>query len=447
MKQKWWIRSILLAALPLLCCSLWLWKRSDMKMPSISGSKLKTVSEQNFSELWTANAHSEDRAYYDAISWKDGFLAAGSQGRVTRIGLDGSSELLLETHEDTFLDIAAGGGTAAAISLSGTVAAVDEGGEIVTYSAKEGHTYSSICFFRGQWLTGGSGGWLLQAADLSTWQPLEVPISGTITGLAATEDRCIGVTDQGEIFTSADGIHWSVLNYNEYYQQSISLQGIEALDAMFWAYGTRPDGTSTLILSMEGGVWLERSLILEGQSQQADLSRLEIGGLCSDGEQAIAALSDGTALTMPSCAVCNKLTRIADWQLEAAAYNGGKLLFAGEGYQYQILELEDIRQERIQAEAALEKYQAGALILDVRSAEEYAEGHIAGSIRINLDRIDKELPDVCPEQSREIIFYCASGKRSQQALERAQTLGYHNVYNLGGLTDWPYGTETGSQAQ
>lgn len=446
MKQKWKNRPFLLAAPVLLCLFLWGWTCLDTEAPLWPGSKAEAVRIQDHGDAQTAANVFADGTYYDAIPWLDGFLAVGNR-RVTQVGADGSAKQLLETTEDTFFDIAASDEKAAAVGFSGTVFVAGKSGEITTYSAGEGHAYSSICFFRGRWLAGGGAGWLAQTDDFSNWQALDVPVSGAITGLAATENRCIGITDQGEILITADGISWESFNYNEYYQQSLSLCGIEVLDGMFWAYGTRPDGTSAIILSMEGGVWLERSLVLEGQAQEADLSHLEIGGLCSDGDQAIAALSDGRALTMPSCAVCNKLTKVTDWQPRAIAYGGGKLLFAGDGYQYQLLDAEDVRQEQIQAEAAYEKYRSGALMVDVRTEEEYGRGHIAGSIRIDAGRIAEELPVLCPERSQEIIFYCASGRRSQQALETARELGYLYVYNLGGLENWPYGTEAGSQAQ
>ncbi|HCC35092.1 MAG TPA: hypothetical protein DEQ02_05455 [Ruminococcaceae bacterium] len=46
-----------------------------------------------------------------------------------------------------------------------------------------------------------------------------------------------------------------------------------------------------------------------------------------------------------------------------------------------------------------------------------------------------------PDKSREIIFYCAAGGRAQTALEQALDLGYETVYNLGGISDWPYEIE------
>jgi len=80
----------------------------------------------------------------------------------------------------------------------------------------------------------------------------------------------------------------------------------------------------------------------------------------------------------------------------------------------------------------------GAKIIDVRTMEEYNEGHIASSINIPVDRIE----EISYQKDETIIVYCASGVRSATAAKELISLGYNNVYNLdGGLINWGYGTE------
>ena len=72
----------------------------------------------------------------------------------------------------------------------------------------------------------------------------------------------------------------------------------------------------------------------------------------------------------------------------------------------------------------------GAVLVDVRSPQEYKEGHIRGAILIPeyelLSKIKRELPD----KDKTIIVYCASGARSKKAQEQLKKIGYYNVYNL-----------------
>ena len=78
------------------------------------------------------------------------------------------------------------------------------------------------------------------------------------------------------------------------------------------------------------------------------------------------------------------------------------------------------------------------LIIDARTEEEFAAGHIANAILIPeyeiADRAETELPD----KDALILVYCRSGRRSKIASEELVKLGYSNVKEFGGIIDWPY---------
>ena len=73
-----------------------------------------------------------------------------------------------------------------------------------------------------------------------------------------------------------------------------------------------------------------------------------------------------------------------------------------------------------------------ALLLDVRSPEEYREGHIPGSQNLPLQFLDK-LSAVVENKEKELFVYCRSGARSRQAVEILKRMGYSNAYNIGGI--------------
>ena len=76
-----------------------------------------------------------------------------------------------------------------------------------------------------------------------------------------------------------------------------------------------------------------------------------------------------------------------------------------------------------------------AMIIDVRSGEEFASGYIDGAINIPVDRIASINNYV--DKDTVIVLYCASGMRSSLAAKTLVELGYTNVYNLdGGLINW-----------
>ena len=100
--------------------------------------------------------------------------------------------------------------------------------------------------------------------------------------------------------------------------------------------------------------------------------------------------------------------------------------------------------EQITAEDAKKLMDAESdyIIVDARTEEEFAEGHIPGAILIPeyeiADRAQSELPD----KDQLILVYCRSGRRSKIASQALADLGYTNVKEFGGIIDWPYDVVT-----
>ena len=83
----------------------------------------------------------------------------------------------------------------------------------------------------------------------------------------------------------------------------------------------------------------------------------------------------------------------------------------------------------------------GYIILDVRTQEEYDEGHIPGAIVISHEEIAEKAEDVLTDKNQLILVYCRSGRRSKIAAEALVELGYTNIKEFGGFIDWPYEVE------
>ena len=80
----------------------------------------------------------------------------------------------------------------------------------------------------------------------------------------------------------------------------------------------------------------------------------------------------------------------------------------------------------------------GYIILDVRTQEEYDEGHIPGAIVISHEEITEKAEEVLTDKDQLILVYCRSGRRSKIAAEALVELGYTNIKEFGGIIDWPY---------
>lgn len=95
--------------------------------------------------------------------------------------------------------------------------------------------------------------------------------------------------------------------------------------------------------------------------------------------------------------------------------------------------------KKITAKEAKEMMDKGGVtVVDVRSYEEYEAGHIENAIILPVDEIDNTKPVKLPDYDATILVYCRSGNRSRAAAMQLIKLGYKNVYDFGGIIDWPY---------
>lgn len=79
-------------------------------------------------------------------------------------------------------------------------------------------------------------------------------------------------------------------------------------------------------------------------------------------------------------------------------------------------------------------------LLDVRSEEEYLEERIVGAVSVPVTEIRELIEEVVPTKQSVIMVYCRSGVRSASAAETLISLGYLNVFDIGGILSWPYDT-------
>lgn len=77
----------------------------------------------------------------------------------------------------------------------------------------------------------------------------------------------------------------------------------------------------------------------------------------------------------------------------------------------------------------------GALLIDVREREEYAEGHLLGSINLPLGSIDRA-GEIVASADTPVFVYCRSGARSSLAAGALLAAGYRKVFNIGGIIDY-----------
>ncbi|NTW05811.1 MAG: rhodanese-like domain-containing protein [Peptococcaceae bacterium] len=81
------------------------------------------------------------------------------------------------------------------------------------------------------------------------------------------------------------------------------------------------------------------------------------------------------------------------------------------------------------------------IVLDVRTESEYLEGHIKDALLLPETEIKYRAEKTLPDKNKKILIYCRSGRRSELAARDLIELGYKEVYDFGGIIDWPYNLE------
>lgn len=104
--------------------------------------------------------------------------------------------------------------------------------------------------------------------------------------------------------------------------------------------------------------------------------------------------------------------------------------FRGQKNTYQIIQYKDFKKLKEENEI---------VIVDVRSYLEYQTGHIEGAINIPLNTITEteNLKKILPDTKATYVIYCRSGNRSKTASEILLQRGYENVFDLGGIENYP----------
>ena len=86
-------------------------------------------------------------------------------------------------------------------------------------------------------------------------------------------------------------------------------------------------------------------------------------------------------------------------------------------------------------ERAHQMVEGGARLVDVRTPQEFAEGHLPGAVNIPLDQLERRVGEIGAPDTK-VVLYCRTGRRSAQAEGLLRARGFQDVLNLGGMSAW-----------
>ncbi len=138
----------------------------------------------------------------------------------------------------------------------------------------------------------------------------------------------------------------------------------------------------------------------------------------------------GLVIMFTSCGKCYQLKKPVDFDIKDMSVTDG-VMYVSDGDNEAEIPMSELGGDSIEADEAYVLLMNGAVLVDVRSEEEFAEKSYEGSVNIPVDQIEEGLADY--DRDTVLIFCCASGGRAATALEKAEEMGFTNVYNLGSV--------------
>lgn len=419
-----------------------LWSCSGCDMVSVQEDPVQEDPTKPDEPVVTETAE----GYLSAIPMGSDFLACGTGGRIDVITTNGEVTGLDSGTTETLTCVFAAGNRLLVSGSGGTLLVSENGGSsFEKLDLGTTHDLNAVVEYEDTVLAAGEGG-IIYRQNPGGWEPVQMDSGNEIIGMVATNYCVAAITAQTDVYISTDSMNWTQFNFNEFYDglypRYVFTKAVGAGGTVFvLGYHEENPNTPLIMYTELGDVWMTKELT-EVNGEPLDPERdMLVNDVCFNTDQIVGVMNGGRILNITDCVVCNEEKDLeVDTDLWATAVQTDGILVCGEDFYYRVLDSRLIRQDKIgadQAQADIE--QRGAVLIDVREADELAaDGYIPGSIHVPLAEVEARLPELVPDYYTEIIFYCASGMRSQKATELATEMGYYSVYNLGGLSDWPY---------
>ncbi len=292
--------------------------------------------------LWTcfisfAEPSFSQTGYNDIVLFRGRYIAVGTGGRIDcisasgeKMGLDSSSRYDLHcAFSDGKILIVAGD--------RGTILYSSDGKNFYRAASGLEENINSIAWKNGLFVAGADSGMILASKDGISWKSARLASRGNIVSLSANGSFFIGVSDSGEIIRSEDGVKWDIQDYSkEYagYAPQSKFRKIIAAQNGIVIIGTHDDKSPSIVTSILGNVWAERTPIYEDDQGIVQSLTSQPNGITydPDRDQFILACDSGELLTLPPCSKCNKYAKISETDLRALIYNNNAVYIVGDEY-------------------------------------------------------------------------------------------------------------------
>jgi len=272
--------------------------------------------------------------YRAVVAHVDGFIAADSSGRIDWISMDAAVKKSVTLPATDLRCVLSTPQSIVVGGAKGSLFVSKNDSTFTRVNCGADYTLHALAYFNNTVLIGSDQGMLFLYDKQGTVSSIQLPLKGNIRSLCARASDCFGVTDQGEIIHSTNGIEWTVFDFNEYYKgyyDASSFTRVVSSGDRIFVSGTRKNGQPIVIFSSEGTIWVERTITYS--NEQARVTTLEepILDMTYDAyaDLFVLACTNGLLMTIPSCSHCNKGFYLTDDHLTGVAKNNETFLIVG----------------------------------------------------------------------------------------------------------------------
>lgn len=244
----------------------------------------------------------------------------------------------------------------------------------------------------------------------------------------------IGRTSQGDLFVRREGA-WEAHDFNAlhkgYYPRCV-FTALARAGGLFYLAGVDGEGRPHIFTSLLGGVWEERGLTAKHPLKGEVRATGKVLRILYDEveNQVFLLCGNGQLVTLPDCPKCLSILELREKDVADGRIADREIVVRFADESEQRISLEKAVQYRVAASFMRELLLRGGVVVDVRTAQEYLQDALPGSVNVPLEELDTWLAG--QEKKREVVFVCRTGALADVAVRYARRQGFARAYSMGG---------------
>lgn len=314
LKSKLFLSSLLLVA----CCGFGFSSFPENNTPKISGS------------------------YSHVVSLPDGFVAITTDGRIDWISDNGKVFQTKKIEGEELQSALINNQQLIVSGVQGSMFYFEKDTIFQKIDSGSNQTINCLTEFKNKIIVGCDNGELRIGNPKEPMKSIRLDLKGNIVSISSNDLKCYGVTDQGEIIHTNDGLNWVIFDFNKVYNgyyKACSFIKVLSTPKQIAVIGINEDDLPVLLFSSEGNVWSERSLIYTNENGFNDYLDDIPNDIYYDKstDQFIMICTNGKLMIIPSCSHCNKLYAISENNLKGISGNEHHVIIIGDNNYLRII--------------------------------------------------------------------------------------------------------------